>query len=144
MRAKPQDLSWSFLAGICRGLFGIDGPPLVWHFGRAYEKAALRKVLIAVFMLGAFVRAASYCSSGLMSMQLLGYVALCLPGQVLGLYLGNKLFFAVPERQFSIVIGFVLSVISIRLLWLTIRISNQPIYTVPVTADFERKFYDTK
>ena len=116
-RCDGSDLTVSFISGCCGGLFGIGGPPLVWHLGRRYQKEALRGVLIAVFTAAALVRVGSYAMYGMIDSQVLLYVALSIPGQVLGLYLGTKLFLRISENHFSLIVGAILFAVSLKLVW---------------------------
>lgn len=113
-KSSLADQMVSFFGGICGGLVGIDGPPLVWHFGRKFAKKALRKVLIPLFLAAAVARATTYAASGLMNLQILKYTLAALPGVFLGIYFGNRVFFRLNEAQFNRIVGMVLIAISIR------------------------------
>lgn len=111
-----QDLSYSCLAGLCGGLFGISGPPIIWHLGRRYQKDAFRSILITVFVVEALTRVVIYSVGGLVDGSVLFYLALCLPGLFLGIYVGNRMFFDISERRFNVIVGVILLAISAKLL----------------------------
>ena len=110
------DAGFSFFAGFCGGLFGISGPPIIWHLGRRYQKTAFRSILITLFVAAAFARVVSYSAAGLVDGRVLLYIAASLPGLIAGLYFGRRIFFNISERRFSVIVGAVLLAISVRLL----------------------------
>ena len=111
-----SDLIYSCIAGFSGGLIGIDGPPIVWHFGRHYNKEVFRSLLVTVFLVAALVRVGSYSIMGLVTESVITLVAVSIPGLLLGLYFGSKAFIKISERNFSMVMGVVLLVISCRIL----------------------------
>ena len=115
-RAAADDLAFSAFAGLCGGLFGISGPPIIWHLGRQYQKEAFRGILVTIFVAVAFVRTTSYGVTGMMNQQVLTFVLVSIPGLLLGLMLGKKAFLGVSERRFSCVVGLVLFAVAIKLL----------------------------
>ncbi len=115
-RSDWQDLSFSFVGGICGGLFGISGPPIIFHLGRRYSKEAFRGILITVFLVAAFARVAMYSATGMMDQETLVYVAFCVPGQLAGLYFGTRAFLGISERRFSTIVALLLFFVSMKLL----------------------------
>jgi len=116
-RCDAQDLSFSFLGGICGGLFGISGPPIIWHLGRRYQKEAFRGILITIFLVASLTRVASYSAAGMMDTSVLTFILFCIPGQLLGLYVGKRAFLGISERLFSIIVAAILFLVSVKFLW---------------------------
>jgi len=116
-RCDAADLGMTFFGGFCGGLFGISGPPILWQFGRKFAKHAFRQTLIPIFFAAALARTVTYASTGLVTGQVLLYVLAALPGLLLGIYLGNKVFFRLSETWFNRVAGVVLIVVAIQLVF---------------------------
>ncbi len=114
-RCSPGDTAMTFFGGFCGGLFGISGPPIIWQFGRKFAKHAFRQTLVPIFFASALARAVTYGCTGLVTGQVLLYVFASLPGLLLGIYLGNKVFFRLSETWFNRVAGAVLIVVAIQL-----------------------------
>jgi uncharacterized membrane protein YfcA len=57
-----------------------------------------------------------YLSLGLVSWEVLCYVFFCLPGLLVGIYLGNWIFFSLSEKTFSRVIGVLLALVALQLM----------------------------
>ncbi len=114
-RCDRQDIAWSSLGGLLGGMFGISGPPILWHLGRRYRKEAFRGILITVFVVAALTRVISFSIAGLVDRHVLFYVALSLPGQAAGLFFGNRAFFRLSERRFSVIVGVILIAVSLKL-----------------------------
>ena len=115
-RCSWTDLGVTGFAGILGGLVGIDGPPIIWHFGRKFEKGTLRGILIRVFLAAALARIVTYSATGLVNPEVLLYVAAAAPGLAVGTWLGNRVFLRISETTFSRITGAVLLLIGIRLL----------------------------
>lgn len=103
--------------GLMGGFLGISGPPLLWHFGRRFAKAPLRQILIPVFLVAALARASTYAVTGALVGSTLLAFAISLPGLLLGIWAGNRLFVTISERTFSRVIGAVIAAVGVRLLF---------------------------
>ena len=116
-RPSSADGFFSFFGGICGGLIGIDGPPLVWHFGQKFSKKAFRQVLVPVFAAAALARVITYGFAGMISIQVLIYCGAAIPGLMLGIFIGNRVFIKIDQTWFERLIGFILMGISIRHLW---------------------------
>ena len=110
-----HDLGCSFLAGMSGGLFGVSGPPIIWHFGRRYRKTAFRDLLIVFFAFAAMARVFSFSVAGIVGREAVPYTLASLPGLVIGLYLGNKAFLKIDETRFSQAVGLLLMVIAVPL-----------------------------
>jgi uncharacterized membrane protein YfcA len=115
-RATGSDVAAAGLGGIMGGFLGISGPPILWHFGRKLGKEPLRAVLIPIFLAAAIARVATYAGTGVISSEVLFAFAVALPGLVIGIVVGNRVFFRISEGTFSRVIGGVLLIVGLRLL----------------------------
>ncbi|MHB9029841.1 MAG: TSUP family transporter [Candidatus Latescibacterota bacterium] len=115
-RVSGGDLLFSAFAGVCGGLFAVSGPPIVYWLGRKYAKHAFRRTLIVLFFFANSARLLTYGATGLLTgrMALLSLAAI--PGVLLGIFLGNRIFFALSERWFSRVIGVMLVIIALRMM----------------------------
>lgn len=109
------DLAVTFISGLCGGLFGISGPPIVYHLSRKLAKVAFRQALIAIFLVAAATRVTTYTVTGIITWQTLEYGFITLPGLLIGLYLGNHLFFKLSEVWFRRFVGLVLFLAGLRL-----------------------------
>jgi len=105
----------TFFSGFCGGLFGISGPPIIWYFGRMLAKERFRQTLVRLLMAGAVARVATYGATGLITYETLIYALAALPGLLLGIMVGNKVFFKLSEVAFGRVAGVALIAISVRL-----------------------------
>ena len=114
--AKPGDILLSFLSGCMSGLSGITAPILAWHFNRHYNKQAFRSIMIPLLLVSAISRVVAYSLSGILTLELLPLVLLSIPGLVLGLWLGNRLFLKISQKWFGAVIGGLVSLSGIKLL----------------------------
>ncbi|MCE5249173.1 sulfite exporter TauE/SafE family protein [bacterium] len=117
-QCSGSDLAVSAFSGLCGGLFAVGGPPIVYWLGRRFAKHAFRRALIVVFFLATIARVITYGASGLLNVKLAVYALYSLPGVVLGIVLGNRIFIALSERWFSRVVGVLLIIVSLKLLFL--------------------------
>jgi len=117
------DRSVCVIAGFCGGSFGINGPPLIWHFGRMFAKEAFRKVLILIFFPASLFQIGTYLVLGLVSKKLCLLLLVSLPLLFLGTFLGNHTFYKISLRWFNIAIGVTLVVTALKLLFSSITIS---------------------
>lgn len=112
-----SDMAVSAFAGFCGGLFAVSGPPIVYWLGRRFAKYPFRRALIAVFFFATIFRVLTYGAMGLLSVRIWIPALYALPGILLGILLGNRIFIALSERAFSRVIGSVLLIVGVRLLF---------------------------
>ncbi len=117
IQLKPKEILLSFLAGGMSGLSGITAPILAWHFNRHYNKQAFRSIMLPLLLTSAITRIISYTLSGVLTLDILPLVLLSIPGLILGLWFGNRLFFKVSQRWFGIVIGSLISLSGVKLLF---------------------------
>ncbi len=115
-RASSSDMIASASGGILGGFLGISGPPILWHFGRRFTRRVLRQVLIPIFLAAAIARVVTYAGAGLVDQSVLIYYCISLPGLLLGIFVGNKIFLSISEKVFSRAIGIILFVAGVRLL----------------------------
>lgn len=110
------DLAVSVFSGICGGLFGVSGPPIVFWLGRTFTKITFRRTLISVFLFAAVARLATYGATGLLYVRFITLILYVIPGIILGVLLGNRIFHLLSETWFSRVVGGVLLIASVKLL----------------------------
>ncbi len=110
------DVPVASFSGLCGGLFGISGPPIVFHLGRKLAKTAFRSTLIVLFMYTGLARVLTYSAVGLMDFYIISLMLFAIPGLLLGLYLGNHLFIRISEAWFSRFIGIVLLLSAVRII----------------------------
>ena len=113
-RCTGGDKGFTLLGGFCGGMFGISGPPIIWHFGRQFTKRAFRQVLVPVFVVAAVARSGMYSIIGIVDLQVIKYVAIAVPGLFLGIFLGNRIFFKISEVMFGRVVGIILVIIGVK------------------------------
>ncbi|MDG5766256.1 sulfite exporter TauE/SafE family protein [Balneolales bacterium ANBcel1] len=111
-----KDIGFSTLAGVLGGLFGISGPPILWHLGRRFRMNTFRDLLIVVFVFAAVARIVSFSAAGLVTTESALYAAASAPGLFAGLYLGQKVFLRIDEALFSRSVGAVLVVFAFLLM----------------------------
>ncbi len=116
VRTTGGDLTVSAFAGICGGLFAVSGPPIVYWLGRKYAKHAFRRTLIVVFFFATIARLLTYGATGMLTGRMLILSLAAVPGVLLGILLGNRLFIALSERWFGRVIGAVLVLVALRMM----------------------------
>lgn len=115
-KSSTGDMIASALGGLMGGFLGISGPPLLWHFGRRFTKRPLRQILIPVFLVAALARAVTYAGAGVLVGATVEAYVIALPGLLLGIFAGNRLFVSLSETTFSRVIGILLCGVGVRLL----------------------------
>ena len=113
---SKADLGVSTFSGICSGLFAVGGPPIVFWLGRTFTKHSFRRSLIVMFYFSTIARLTIYGATGLLDRGMIMPGLFSLPGIVLGIIVGNRIFIALSERAFSRLIGGVLIFVGIRLL----------------------------
>jgi uncharacterized membrane protein YfcA len=111
-RQMPLQLS-CFLAGLSGGLVGVSGPFMVAGTAR-YDKAEMRRLLVAVFLVEGVVKVITYSFTGVLSTQTAQLSGLAVPGIALGMILGIWLHTRVSEKRFITVIGLVLLAVAIQ------------------------------
>ena len=115
-RCTRRDLGFAGASGILGGLFGISGPPIIWHLGRQFQMVAFRDMLIVFFVFAAAARIIFFTTAGLVTLESLTYVAAAIPGLLIGLYFGTRVFFSINESIFSRTVGAALIAFAILLI----------------------------
>lgn len=115
---KPasSDLVVTSLAGFTGGLFGMSGPLIVWHFGRRYNKATFRRIVVPIFFFAGIACIITYALMGLITTQTLTLALICILPMIFGLSLGQRLFLNIPEQRFGQIIGCVLMIAAAKML----------------------------
>ena len=116
--AKPaKNTIWlSTLSGCMGGLSGITGPVLAWPLSRSYNKASFRSIMVPLLLASALTRVIIFGATGSVSLDVLVLVALAIPGLILGLRTGNKIFQRVSQAWFARIVGGLVVVSGIKLL----------------------------
>lgn len=87
---------WTFLlagagAGLCGGLFGVSGPPLIYQMYRQpIELISIRNMLIVLFSVTSLVRLIILGLSGQLDTTILSLAAMALPVVVVVTYFGRR------------------------------------------------------
>lgn len=104
-------------SGILTALFSTGGPPLILYFQlTGVKKSIFRAQLMAIFVVVAIVRFASYSVSGFITTERLFSAIAILPAVFLGVFLGQKLHINVSEKTFRKLVCCVLILIGAVLL----------------------------
>jgi uncharacterized membrane protein YfcA len=111
-RANALDVAVGVFAGFCGGFVGVNAPPLVTYAGKHLNKRLLRRLLVLIFIPAAVAQTATFAVNGLLTREVFLYGLLMLPGMILGIYLGNKSFQKVSEKQFRRILAAFLLVVS--------------------------------
>ena len=111
-RACNKDYFLGFVGGLSGGFVGINSPIFILYFGSSLAKGPMRRLLVLILLPSAVSQVATYTTLGLMNSQILVYSMICLPGLLLGIYIGNRTFFRISERIFGVVLGGVLILLS--------------------------------
>jgi len=116
--AKPAKITiWlSTLSGCMGGLSGITGPVLAWHLSSSYNKANFRSIMVPLLLASALTRVIIFGATGSVSLDVLVLVALAIPGLILGLRTGNKIFQRVSQAWFGRIVGGLVVVSGVKLL----------------------------
>ena len=114
-KCSRKDLGFAGASGVLGGLFGISGPPILWHLGRQFQMVAFRDALIVFFVFGAIARIISFSIAGLVTTETLMFAGAGIPGLLIGLYFGTRVFFKIDESVFSKAVGVALVAFAILL-----------------------------
>jgi uncharacterized membrane protein YfcA len=111
-KACASDYLIGFLGGLSGGFVGINSPIFILYFGSYLAKGPMRRLFVLILLLSAVSKVAVYTALGLMNSQIIVYSMVCLPGLLLGIYVGNRTFFRISEKVFGIILGGVLIALS--------------------------------
>ncbi len=114
-KCNRKDIGYSAFAGISGGLFGISGPPIIWHLGKQYRMSTFRDLLIVFFVFAAIARIISFSVAGMVNYETMMYTVAGIPGLFIGLYFGTKVFLKIDEAMFSKAVGIALIAFAILL-----------------------------
>ena len=105
-----------FLSGLSAGLFGVAGPPLIFHFYRQpMEALALRNTLLLLFAATSGTRALFLALQGRFSPEIWALTALMIPVVALTTLLGRRYPPALPQRVTRRIVFVVLILIGAHL-----------------------------
>jgi uncharacterized membrane protein YfcA len=113
-KCSISDISITFAAGTCGGLFGISGPVLIYHLGRTFAKRVIRQILVAIFLSAAIAKVGTYSLTGMIEWRHVVLFLASIPCLFAGIYMGNHVFLRLTEIWFRRSVGVVLFVIALR------------------------------
>ncbi len=118
VRSLPGPLGGlvGLVSGTVGAMFGTGGPPVIlWFQLQGLDKAAFRATLLGLFLVMSIGRVPTYALAGLFTVQVLVSAGIILPAGLLGLWLGQRLHIAIPERRFRQGVAVVLGVLGVML-----------------------------
>ena len=90
-----------FISGLLNGSTALSGPPVILFFtNQGIEKQVFRANIVAFFTVLNLVTIPYFCFNGLITLPIIKYSILLLPGMIAGAVLGIKLSHKVNERVF--------------------------------------------
>ncbi len=102
-------LPTGLLGGFIGTLFGTGGPFYASYLrARQLDKSAFRATFACIFLLDGAARLIGYAGSGLLTLNTLLLLGICLPVMYLALYLGGRLHARIEQRQFQRAISILL------------------------------------
>jgi uncharacterized membrane protein YfcA len=107
-----KDYLIGFIGGLSGGFVGINSPIFILYFGSYLAKGPMRRLLVLILLPSAVSKVVTYTALGLMNSQILLYSMICLPGLLLGIFIGNRTFFRISEKIFGTILGGVLIALS--------------------------------
>lgn len=115
-KCSRKDIGYAGLAGMSGGLFGISGPPIIWHLGKQFQMSVIRDLLIVFFVFAAIARVILFSAAGMVTHETMLFTAAGIPGLLIGLYLGTRVFLRINESVFSKTAGVALIAFAILLI----------------------------
>jgi uncharacterized membrane protein YfcA len=113
-RAPSQAVAISMggFAGVLTGAASIGGPPVIAFLLAGPDDAATKRAtLILFFVFSQVIAAALYVTNGVITTRVMWLTALMMPAQILGLWIGQKLFPLASEQSFQrIAVGVLLAI----------------------------------
>ena len=116
-RFKLGDGAVCLIAGLCGGLSGLSGAPVLFYFSRKLAKEPLRRILTRIFLAEAIARLMVYLLLGMVHWSTIITGLLCMPVMGLGLYVGNHAFFKTSEVWYTRFTGVISIGAALRLLF---------------------------
>jgi uncharacterized membrane protein YfcA len=114
-QASRFDQSMAFISGWMGGLSGLTGPILAWYLNTRYSKQVFRDIMIPLLLVSACARVILYTAIGAFDAGIIPVVLIAIPGLVIGVWLGNRLFFKVSQKWFNRIVGTIISISGIKL-----------------------------
>ncbi len=94
-----------FGGGALGGVAGLSGVmPTIWCGLRGWSADAQRAVYQPFNLVILALALGSYATQGIMTVQVWGLVLVCLPATILGVYLGLRMYGRVNDRQFRVLV----------------------------------------
>jgi uncharacterized protein len=121
---KDDRFAWvfGFIAGICGGSYGVNGPPLaIYGSLRGWSPERFRATLQGYFLPASIVGMCGYALAGLWTNSVTTYFLWSLPAITLGILVGRIAGHKIEARRFDYFIRFGLMFIALILLFQVIR-----------------------
>ncbi len=115
-KARATDIFTGGVAGLAGGFIGINVPIMATYFGRFLNKQYLRRFFVLAYLPAAIAQTLTYVANGLFTAQILIYGLCLLPGLSIGIYLGNKAHYKIPELWFRRILAVFLLIVSLKLI----------------------------
>ncbi|MGJ3261211.1 MAG: sulfite exporter TauE/SafE family protein [Rhodospirillales bacterium] len=130
MRGRPANLRFGgrivdgcigFLGGVLGGLAGLSGvPTTVWASLRAWGKDEKRSVFQAFNLSILTTAVVSQSIGGLMTLEVGRVTLIALPGTLIGVWVGRKLYEKLGDRGFDRVVYIVLWCSGVAMIWFSL------------------------
>jgi len=116
-RHPPQFHLWivGLVSGLCGGLVGMSGPPLVAYMKYNFRKDFFRAQLIVIYLVENFVRLLVYGNRQLLPSAEWTRLSLLIPFMLAGLWLGTRFHSRISEKQFARAVAFILIIPAVKL-----------------------------
>ena len=104
-RGRGVELAVGVASGLCGGFAGLSGPVLVvWSQLCRWSKQRARSILQLINMVILGIAIVAYGVRGLVSVELLKLVVLCVPATVCGSWIGLRLYQRIDQDSFKRVV----------------------------------------
>ena len=118
--SRPRFLGSALLplGGVAQGAFGMGGPPIVVYATRAFsDKAAFRATLSLLWAVSNTAIITYWLAGSRIDAHILKMIGFCIPFTLAGLFIGNRVHYAIDEVAFQRVIYLALIVSALVLMW---------------------------
>jgi uncharacterized membrane protein YfcA len=111
-----------FLGGCLGGMFGTGGPPIVIYLNRKIkDKRTFRATLILYFLVANTWQFMTQCYAGLITREVLKFIAYLLPAFIIGNLVGSILHIKINQVLFNRIVALVLLTTGVFLTWPLLR-----------------------
>lgn len=100
--------------GVLGGAFGTGGPPVIIYMTLAdWPKDLIKSTLPAIFLLTSVFQTILFAANGMLGAEQLELNAVALPGLVLGVWLGSRLYAIIDQALFKRIILILLTILGV-------------------------------